>query len=286
MRKRKVMKKWKNRKWLYWETSKYHNFSFIFSWHLWEWLQTAQPELDGKKTRIGGPAVIINSKWVPDWIEKGNEKVLYRHNNFATRTTKGCIRKCLFCSVPLIEGNFFELLDYEIKPILIDNNLLACSKKHFNRVIDNLKKLEWCDFNQGLDIRLLNKYHAELFSELKNPLIRLAWDSLEDEKYFRRSYKLLRSAGIRKNNIQVYVLIGFADNPDDALYRLTEIKKLGLLSNPMRYQPVDCKKKNNYIGGGWTDKQLKDYMRYWSNMRFFRSIPFGEYQNGITNSES
>ena len=268
-----MMKKWQSRKWIYWETSEYHHYSFIFSWYFWDWLQSVQPELDGKPIKIGGPAVMINFDWIPGWIERGIEKnVLYRHNNFATRTTIGCIRKCLFCAVPIIEGSFFELDNYEIKPILIDNNLLACSKKHFNELIDNLKKLKWCDFNQGLDIRLLKKYHAERFAELKNPLIRLSWDDISDEKYFFNSYELLKNAGIKNKNIQVYVLIGFHDNPDDALYRLKKIEKLGLLPNPMRYQPIDCKKKNDYIGAGWTNKELKRYMRYWSRLIFFKRI--------------
>lgn len=276
------MKKWQNRKWLYWETAKYHNFSFIFSWNLWEWLQTVQPELDGKKIRIGGPAVIINSSWVPNWIDiitiPSQNNILQRHNNYATRTTLGCIRKCQFCAVPKIESKFLELSDYEIKPILIDNNLLASSKKHFDKVIDNLKKLSWCDFNQGLDIRLLTKHHAERFAELKKPLIRLSWDNISDEINFRKSYELLRKAGISKKNIQVYVLIGFNDNIENTLYRLTEISKLGILPNPMRFQPVNCKKKNEYINKNWTDKELKRYMRYWSNKKFFGSIPFKEFK--------
>lgn len=276
------MKKWQYRKWIYWETSEYHNYSFVFSWELWKWLQTVQPELDGKQIRIGGPAVMINPEWVPDWITIDIEdEVLYRHNINATRTTQGCIRKCRFCAVPLIEGKFFELANYEIKPILIDNNLLASSLIHFDRVIDNLKKLKWCDFNQGLDIRLLKKHHAERFAELKNPLIRLSWDDISDEKYFRKSYELLKNAGIKNKNIQVYILIGFHDSPDDALYRLTEIEKLGLLPNPMRYQPIDCKKKNNYVGAGWIDKELKRYMKYWSRLIFFRDkckISFKEFK--------
>lgn len=275
------MKKWKYHKHIYWETSEYHNYSFVFSWYLWDWLQSVQPELDGKPLRIGGPAVMINPEWIPKWIKIDIENdVLYRHNNQATKTTQGCIRKCLFCAVPRIEGEFFELVNYEIKSILIDNNLLAASKKHFDKVIDNFKKLEWCDFNQGLDIRLLNKHHAERFTELTNPIIRLSWDNVNDERFFFRAYNLLKQEGIPDKNIQVYVLIGYKDTPEDALYRLTEIEKLGLLPSPMRYQPINCKKKNDFVGGNWTDKELKRYMRYWSRLIFFRNkckIQFKEF---------
>jgi len=267
-------KKWKQKKYVYWETSEFHNYSFVFSWELWGWLQSVQPELDGKEIRVGGPAMLLNSEWIPDWIriDIEEEKVLSRHNSNATRTTKGCIRNCQFCAVPKIEGDFQELQNYEIKPILIDNNLLAASKKHFDKVIDNFKKLEWCDFNQGLDIRLLNKHHADRFAELKEPLIRLAWDNINDEEKFFRAYEILKKAGIPNKNIQVYVLIGFEDTPEDALYRLKKIDELELLPNPMRYQPIRCKKKNEYVGENWTDKELKRYMRYWSRIIFFKRI--------------
>lgn len=46
----------------------------------------------------------------------------------------------------------------------------------------------------------------------------------------------------------------------------------------MRYQPLDTLKKNSYVHNEWTDNQLKDYMRYYSNNRFFSNIPFNEYK--------
>jgi radical SAM superfamily enzyme YgiQ (UPF0313 family) len=243
--------------------------------------------LDGKAIRIGGPAVYMNMEWITarpySWLTftSISNNILSKHNSFATRTTKGCIKKCSFCAVPHIESKFEELEDYEIKPILIDNNLLACSKRHFDKVIDNFKNLLWCDFNQGLDIRLLNKYHAERFAELKNPIIRLAWDNIKDEKFFIRTYELLKKAGIPNKNIQVYVLIGFKDTPEDALYRLQKIEKLGLLPNPMRYQPIRCKIKNDYVGENWTDKELKRFMRYWSRLIFFKRIKGIEFKDFI-----
>ncbi len=267
-----------NKKPIHWEDDKYHYYSIVFSWDLWEWAQKIQPEFDGKKVMVGGPAVKLNPSWVPEWAEMGGDcQALWRHNPEATRTSTGCIRKCPFCAVPEMEGRLAELEYWAIKPIVIDNNLLACSEKHFDKVIDSLKSLEWCDFNQGLDARLLTQHHADRFAELKNPMIRLAFDDSRYEKSFMKAVTLLRDAGIAKKNIQVYVLIGFNDTPEDALCRLSKIRGMGLLPNPMRYQPVHAKKRNEYVGEAWAHRELTRFMRYWANLRYTAGVPFEEF---------
>lgn len=264
---------------VHWEDDENHYISFIFSWDLWKWCQTAQPLLNEKQIVVGGPAVILNSEWVPEWVKigKSREDVYDRHYFTVTRTTRGCIRKCPFCAVPTIEGQFRELKKWENKPVLIDNNLLASSRKHFARVIDSLKKLTWCDFSQGLDSRLMKKWHAEKLSELKFAKIRLAWDYTRYETSFFRACELLEKEGIPKKRITTYVLIGFDDDPEDALYRLRTISGKGYTTFPMRYQPLNSKEKNEYIHQNWTEKELCRYMKYWSSHRFFAGIPFEEF---------
>ena len=77
---------------------------------------------------VGGPAVRL----MPDYLKGvamigGDMDALWRHNPEATFTSRGCIRKCGFCAVPRIEGDLRELSTWEPKPIICDNNLLACS---------------------------------------------------------------------------------------------------------------------------------------------------------------
>ena len=102
--------------------------------------------------------------------------------------------------------------------------------------------------------------------------------NIKTEKKVMETIKLLLKAGISKNNITVFILIGYKDTPEDALYRLKTIKSKKIYTFPMRYQPLDCKKYNNYVSKNWTNKQLIDFQRYWSNYRFFRNIPFSEYE--------
>jgi len=179
--------------------------------------------------------------------------------------------------VPIIEGKFKELDDFQLKPIVCDNNFLASSRKHFDQVIGGLKRFKNVDFNQGLDHRLLTQYRAERISELNLRCVRLAWDYVQYEREFMRAFELLRKVGIPASKIRSFVLIGFQDTPQDALYRLQKIRELGAWPNPMRYQPLDIIKKNSHVGEHWTDSELKRYMRYWSNLRYTNAIPFEDF---------
>ena len=252
--------------------------SVVFSWLLGKAFQRAVwLKMQGYKVRAGGPAVSYNPKFLASVAEIGGEvDALSRHNSDATFTTRGCIRKCSFCIVPKIEPEYKELDDFPIRPIICDNNFLAASRAHFDLVIDRLKPLKGVDF-QGLDARLLTKYQAERLAELDLYCARLAWDHTGIEKELIRAIDLLQGAGIPKGKIRCYVLIGFNDNPEDALYRLQTLKNLGLWPTPMRYQPLNAIKRNEYIAPGWTGRQLMSYMRYWSRLRWLEHIPFSVY---------
>jgi hypothetical protein len=134
------------------------------------------------------------------------------------------------------------------------------------------------DFNQGLDARLLTRHHADRLAELNLYAVRLAFDNTAHERKFLAAYQKLRKAGIPARRIRVYVLIGFDDTPQDALYRLELVRSLGSLTNPMRYQPLDAERRNQYVGDNWTDAQLKRYMRYFSRLRWLGHIPFERYR--------
>lgn len=262
-----------------WIEGKMAFISVVFSWQLQEAYQRAVwLKEQGYIVKAGGPAVAMN----PDFLKgvariDGELDALSKHNSNATFTSRGCPNKCEFCIVPKIEGDLVELDEWPIRPIVCDNNLLACSRKHFDNVINNLKGIKAVDFNQGLDARLLTDYHANRLTELDLEYVRIAWDQTSLEKRVMIAIERLVSAGIPKRMIRVYVLIGFNDTPDDALYRLQTLKDFGVWPSPMRYQPLDAVRRNNYVGSSWTEPQLKDYMRYWSRLNWLEHIPFEDY---------
>lgn len=84
--------------------------------------------------------------------------------------TRGCPRNCWFCKVPTYEGklkvyNDVEKIVKHKKVKFLDNNILAyegCCDV-FQWLIDHDIR---CEFNQGLDFRLVNDKNMELLSKL------------------------------------------------------------------------------------------------------------------------
>jgi len=263
-----------------WTEGKFAYISVAFSWHLMTAYQHAiWLKHEGYKVYAGGPAVDLQPTFLQRVAILGaHVNALPHHNPNATRTSYGCIRSCPFCIVPVTEGPLVELHDWTPRPIVCDNNLLACSKKHFDRVIDRLKPVQKVDFNQGLDARLLTPRHADRLAELDTRYIRLAWDNTRDEKRILKAFETLRQAGFPARHICFYLLIGYDDTPQDALYRLRTVQNLKCRLFPMRYQPLDAPKRNCYVHPNWTDYQLKRYTSYWSNQKYLGSIPFEEYR--------
>lgn len=264
-----------------WQEDGTEYISIPFTWNL---PQVREEIIGGnlfaKKVVVGGPAVKLHPDYMADVAEVGTDMpgVLQRVQPFATKTTEGCVRRCGFCAVPRIEGEFRCLEEWPNLPIICDNNLLASDVKHFDKVIDGLKMHDWCDFNQGLDARLLTDHHARRLAELpRDTMVRLAWDSVAEEEALMRAIARLRKAGIPKKNMRCYVLIGFRDTPEDALYRLeTLFRVIGILPNPMRYVPCDGM-TDSYVGPNWTDKELTRMQRYWSRITHLGSIPYEEF---------
>ena len=261
--------------------------SCVFSWHLQEAYQRcAWLKAQGYRVRAGGPAVTMNPEVLSGVAELGGEvNALVHHNPDATYTSRGCIRRCSFCAVPKIEGKLRELSDdeWEPKPIICDNNLLATSLKHFDHVIDRLLEagIKGVDLNGGLDARILTDHHAQRISELPKATMKLAWDNIGDEKKFMSAHNTLTKAGIKPEAIHVYVLLGFKDTPAETLYRLKKVMSLGSWPMPMRYQPLNALHKNEYVSPNWTAEELQKYMRYWARLMYFRHIPFEEWDTKI-----
>lgn len=264
--------------------------SIPFTWHLPE-VKAFIERFDGRHYIVGGPAVDLMPQYLSCVAEvRHTEPTAIHHvNPQATRTTLGCPRRCKFCGVGqrLIEpGGFRELKEWEVKPMVMDNNFLASSIRHFNKVIDRLKRLPWVDFNQGLDARFMTIEKARRLAELSLPIIRLAWDKVENESDVIKAVTLLRRVGIPRANINCYVLVGFEDTPEDALYRVRTLYwGLGVRPFPMRFHPLQSI-KYHYVNNayGWTESELVRFCRYWSNIsKGLTKIPYDEWGAPVAN---
>jgi hypothetical protein len=188
---------------------------------------------------------------IPDW----NTSILF--------SSRGCIRRCKFCSVPQLEPKFIakESIKHLIYPghkkvILWDNNILA--SPHWRTIFDELEELGLeVDFNQGLDARLLTEDTALRLGRLRIPIVRLAYDSKGIKKSLKKAIGLLKGVGIDGRRIVVYCLYGYLDTPEDFLKRVKDLINWGVVAYPMRYQPLVPCNKDSYISPNWAREQLE-----------------------------
>lgn len=257
--------------------------SVPFTWLVPEVLKFIEQQK--KPVVVGGPAaILLQEKFAGkaqvertiDWCEP-----VTFHNPLATFTTRGCINKCSFCAVPKIEGDFKEVANFTPRPIVCDNNFLASSKIHFNRVIDKLKPLPYVEFNQGLEAKLFTNERASRIAELKLKDIRFAFDATDRENHLRKAVEIAKKNGIKR--ISVLMLYGFTDTPADALYRAECLREMGVEEiYPMRYQPLLSTKKGSFINfeKGWTEYELQRFRNYWLKARngVMNKVPYSEYE--------
>jgi len=178
-------------------------------------------------------------------------------------SSRGCIRKCPFCSVLKLEPKFeakksIKHLIYpgHKKVVLWDNNILA--SPYWRNIFAELEELGLeVDFNQGLDARLLTEETVLRLKRLKIPIIRLAYDTSGVKQSVRKAISLLKDAGIDGRRIVVYCLFNYQDTPMDFLERMRDLLSWGVVSYPMRYQALEPGPKDSYISPNWTKEQLE-----------------------------
>lgn len=177
--------------------------------------------------------------------------------------SRGCIRRCPFCSVPKIEPKYeakksIKHLIYpgHTKVILWDNNILA--SPYWRDIFCELEELNLkVDFNQGLDARLLNEEVAIKIKKLKMPIVRLAYDSDAIRQHLMEAIKLLNDVKIRGKNIIVYCLYNHLDTPESFWERVKDLLEWKVVVYPMRYEPLEPMPKNTYISPNWSKEKLE-----------------------------
>lgn len=200
--------------------------SITFTWHISEGVKLWH---EWKKyfynVSIGGPAFKqpCNGFMPERFVRAG-----------VTFTSRGCIRKCPWC-YEVYEGGLKEINPIAPGYILWDPNLFQCSDKHIREVFKMLQKQSNpAIFAGGLDFRLFNEWHINLFQTIKIGKLYFAIDTLEILKIAERKVKLLQNKPSAWRN--VYVLCGFQETLKEAKNKVKNIKNLGLIPKVMLYQ--------------------------------------------------
>jgi radical SAM superfamily enzyme YgiQ (UPF0313 family) len=173
-------------------------------------------------------------------------------DSYISYATRGCIRKCSFCAVPIIEGSFHNSysITHQVKSIetnygtkrhllLLDNNVLA-AEEHFFNIIEDIISLgfgrgakvslningrqttvnRYVDFNQGIDARLLvkDKRYIEAISRIAINPLRIAFDDIKDKAVYSKSVRMAAEHGIKV--MSNYILYNYKDTSEDFYERL------------------------------------------------------------------
>ena len=195
--------------------------------------------------QIGGPA----------YDDPGEEFIPGRYlKDGVTITSRGCPHGCSFCYVHKREGAVREL---EIKPghILQDNNLLACSRQHIEAVFNMIRANGVAaNFNGGLDARLLQPWHRNLFDNIKLSELWFACDTPGSLKHLESAAKIVE--GISINKLRCYVMVGYGDETiEEATSRLESVYELGFLPFCQLYrgdEPVRWSQEWRHLARCWS----------------------------------
>lgn len=161
-----------------------------------------------------------------------------------TITSRGCPRRCEFCLVPQREGRLRTL---NIAPgwDILDNNLLACPRRHIEAVLDMLREqAHAARFTGGLDARLCQPWLAKRLASMRLDILYTAYDSDDTRADVERTVAMLRDAGLTRHEVGCYVLVGYGDDtPSAALSRLSWVRDIGAMPFAMYYRPAQDARK-------------------------------------------
>lgn len=190
--------------------------------------------------------------------------------------TRGCPRGCGFCHVkdkPL-EGrcshkvaDLSEFWNGQKNIVLCDPNILACPQhmELLKQLVDSEAKV---NFNQGLDVRLVNDRNMELIKQIKLQSIHFAFDRWQDKDLIEpKLRRFVKQTGFNrhKGSVTVYILTNFDTTLEQDMYRIQLCRELNISPYPMIYDKEHC------------DPIYKKLQRWCNNFIFWKVPTFEEY---------
>lgn len=178
--------------------------------------------------------------------------------------TRGCPRGCAFCHVKDKEGRYTykvadlnEFWNGQKNIVLCDPNILAC--KVWRDLFDQLQDSKaWVDFNQGLDIRMMDDEKAKALSCIKTKKLHFAWDRYQDkETILPRLQRFRELSNVRQKDLVVYVLCGFDTTFEQDLERINILREIGFAPYVMLYDKehipahTDLRRLQRWVNSRW-----------------------------------
>ncbi len=223
----------------------------------------------------GGIGSINPSLKLPKEIEETEPFYFEKEDTSYGFITRGCIRNCYFCKVPGHEGllRFYNSIDRIVKHNkvkFLDNNILAY-EKHIEILKYLIEKNIKCEFNQGLDFRLINEENAKLLSQLNYMgEYKLAFDDPKYQVLLEKKLKIINRYITKDWKLKFYIYQNKDMSISDLIHRVEWCRKNRCLPYMMRdINCWDSKEKNFYI----------DYAAYCNQPSLFKKIDFEVFLN-------
>ena len=189
--------------------------------------------------------------------------------------TRGCPRKCSFCHVGNKEGSrsrkvadLSEFWNGQKRIVLCDPNILAC-KDHTDLLDQLIQSGAQVEFNQGLDIRLINERNIEQLKQIRIRKPHFAYDRYEDKEIIEPKMRMVREiTGWHKNNVAltVFILTNYNTSLEQDIERIQFCRSLGWSPYPMIYDKEHA------------DPIYRKLQRWCNNFIFWNVPTFEEYQ--------
>jgi hypothetical protein len=217
-----------------------------------EWLEKQWRHV--ARTKVGGVA----------YGDRGEEFVPGRYvGDGYVFTSRGCPRRCWFCSVwkrdpvprllPIVDG--WNILD---------DNLLACPHDHVEAVFAMLRRQgRRVEFTGGLEALALEDRHVDLLASLTpRPTMFWAYDPGDAFETLQSAARRLIEAGFTREShrMRVYVLIGYPkDTFAEAEKRLRQMVSIGLTPMAMLWRPETPSQEKHR-----PDERWRAFQRTWA----------------------
>lgn len=184
-----------------------------------------------------------------------------------TITSRGCPRRCWFCSVPKKWPTVNHLPIYDGWNVL-DDNLLACKRDHVEAVFDMLRRQKLplngrIEFSGGLEALSLQDYQVDLLASLSpRPNCFFAYDPGDAFETLESAARRMIAAGFtaKSHRLRTFVLIGYPkDTLDLAAARLQQMRSIGFTPFAMLWKPETPSQEKYRPGPEW-----KRFQRSWA----------------------
>jgi hypothetical protein len=159
-----------------------------------------------------------------------------------TFTSRGCPRRCWFCSVWKRMPKATPIPNYPQGWNVLDDNLLSCPEPHVREVFAMLaRQNRRVEFTGGLEALSLQDYQVELLAGLKpRPTCFFAYDPGDPFETLQSAARRMLEAGFTREShrLRAYVLIGYPkDTFELAEKRLQQMVSIGFTPHAMLWQP-------------------------------------------------